>query len=48
MWRVWGTEDTYRVLVGRPDGNRSLGRPGHRWEDNIKLDLQEMEWRGMD
>jgi hypothetical protein len=31
----------YRVLVGRPEGKRPLGRPGHRWEDNIKLDLRE-------
>jgi hypothetical protein len=32
----------YRVLVGRPEGNRPLGRPGHRWEDNIKVDLREI------
>jgi hypothetical protein len=32
----------YRVLVGRPEGNRPLGRPRHRWEDNIKLDLREI------
>jgi hypothetical protein len=32
----------YRVLVGRPDGKRPLGRPRHRWEDNIKLDLREI------
>ena len=39
----------YRVLVGKPEGKRSLGRPRHRWEDNIKTDLQEMVWgRGMD
>jgi hypothetical protein len=31
----------YRVLVGRPEGKRSLGRPRRRWEDNIKLDLRE-------
>jgi hypothetical protein len=31
----------YRVLVGRPKGKRPLGRPRHRWEDNIKLDLRE-------
>jgi len=29
----------YRVLVGKPEGKRSLGRPRHRWEDNIKMDL---------
>jgi hypothetical protein len=32
----------YRVLVGKPDGKRPLGRPGHRWEDNIKVDLREI------
>jgi hypothetical protein len=32
----------YRVLVGRPKGKRPLGRPRHRWEDNIKMDLREI------
>jgi hypothetical protein len=32
----------YRVLVGRPEGKRSLGRPRRRWEDNIKMDLREI------
>jgi len=32
----------YRVLVGRPEGKRPLGRPRRRWEDNIKMDLQEV------
>ena len=32
----------YRVLVGKPEGKRPLGRPRRRWEDNIKLDLQEV------
>jgi hypothetical protein len=32
----------YRVLVERPEGNRPLGRPRRRWEDNIKLDLREI------
>jgi hypothetical protein len=32
----------YRVLVGRPEGKRPLGRPRRRWEDNIKLDLKEI------
>ena len=31
-----------RVLVGKPEGKRPLGRPGRRWEDNIKMDLQEV------
>jgi hypothetical protein len=32
----------YRVLVGKPEGKRSLGRPSYRWEDNIKMDFQEV------
>jgi len=31
----------YRVLVGKPEGKKPLGRPSRRWEDNIKMDLQE-------
>ena len=34
----------YRVLVGKPEGKRSLGRHRHRWEGNIKMDLQEVGW----
>jgi hypothetical protein len=37
----------YRVLVGRPKGKRSLGRPRHRCEDNIKMDLRETGINGM-
>jgi hypothetical protein len=37
----------YRVLVGRPEGKRPLRRPRRRWEDNIKMDLQVVGWRGM-
>jgi hypothetical protein len=36
----------YRILVGRPEGRRPLGRPSCRWEDNIKMDLQEVGWGG--
>jgi hypothetical protein len=36
----------YRVLVGRPEGKRPLGRPRHRWEDNIKMDPSEIEIDG--
>jgi hypothetical protein len=32
----------HRVLVGKPEGKRPLGRPRHRWEDNIKMDFQEV------
>jgi hypothetical protein len=35
---------TYRILVGRPEGRRPLGRHRHRWGDNIKKDLQEVGW----
>jgi hypothetical protein len=38
----------YRVLVGKPEGKRPLGRPIHRWEDNIKMNLQEVGCGGMD
>jgi hypothetical protein len=38
----------YRVLVGKPEGKRPLGRPRHRWEDNIKADLQEVGYGGKD
>jgi len=38
----------YRVLVGKPEGKRPLGRPRRRWEDNIKMNLQEMRCGGMD
>jgi len=42
----------YRVLVGKPEGRRTLGRPKHRWVDNISVDLQEvgcgyMGWMGL-
>ena len=38
----------YRVLVGKPKEKRPLGRPRHRWEDNIKMDLQEVGCGVMD
>jgi hypothetical protein len=34
----------YRILVGRPEKRRPLGKPRRRWEDNIKIDLQEVGW----
>jgi hypothetical protein len=36
------------ILVGRPEGRRPLGRPMHRWEDNIKMDLREKEFGDVD
>jgi hypothetical protein len=38
----------YRVLVGKHEGKRPLGRPRLRWDDNIKMDLQEVEWGRVD
>jgi hypothetical protein len=35
---------SYRVLVGKPERKRKLVIPRHRWEDNIKMDLQEVRW----
>jgi hypothetical protein len=46
--RVGDRRVAYRVLVEKPDGKRPLGGPRLRWEDNIKMDLQEVEWGGMD
>jgi hypothetical protein len=42
------TREEYRVLVGKPEGRRPLGRPRRRWEDNIKMDLQEVKGGGGD
>jgi len=38
----------YRVLVGKPEGKRQLGRPRRRWEDTIKMDLQAVGWGDVD
>jgi hypothetical protein len=38
----------YRVLVGKPEGRRPLGRPRHRWEDNIRMDLWEVGYGCVD
>jgi hypothetical protein len=40
--------DVYRILVGKPEGKRPLGRLSRRWENNIKMDLQEVGCGGMD
>jgi len=42
--RMGERRGVYRVVVGKPEGKRPLGRPRRRWEDNIKLDLLEVEW----
>jgi hypothetical protein len=52
MGRVCSTygerKGVYRVLVGKPEVERPLGRPRHRWDDIIKLELQELECGDMD
>jgi hypothetical protein len=40
--RMWEDRGVHRVLVGKPEGKRPLGRPRRRWKDNIKVDLQEV------
>jgi len=50
--RMGEERSVYRVLVGKPEGRRPLGRPRHRWVDNIRMDLQEvgcgyMDWIGL-
>jgi hypothetical protein len=39
--------NAYRVLVGKPEGRRALGRPRRRWVNNTKMDLREIGWDGM-
>jgi hypothetical protein len=46
--QMWEGRGVYIVLVGKPEGRRPLGRPRHRWEDNIKMALQEVGCGGMD
>jgi len=46
--RLGERKGVYRVLVGKPEGKRPLERPRGRWEDNIKMDLQEVGCGGMD
>jgi hypothetical protein len=43
-----GKRNAYRILVGKPEGKRPLGRPRRRWEDNIRMDVREIGWGGMD
>jgi hypothetical protein len=45
---MWEKRKAYRILVVKPEGKRPLGRPRRRWEDNIRMDLREIGWGGMD
>ena len=48
MARMGEERGAYRVLVGKPEGKRPLGRPRRRWVDNIRMDLQEVVmWTGL-
>jgi hypothetical protein len=40
--------NAYRILVGKPEGKRPIGRPRCRWVDNIKMDLREIGWDGVE
>jgi hypothetical protein len=42
------TRNAYRKMLGKPEGKRPLGRLRRRWVDNIKIDVKEIEWDGMD
>jgi hypothetical protein len=46
--RIGETRNASRILMGKPEGKRPLGRPRRRWVDNIKMDLGEVGWDGMD
>jgi hypothetical protein len=46
--RIGDRRNAYNILVGKPEGERPLRRPRRRWEDNIRLDLREIGWEGMD
>jgi len=46
--RMGESKGVYRVSVGKSEGKRPLGRPRRRWENNIKMDLQEVRCEGMD
>jgi hypothetical protein len=46
--RMAEKRNAYRILVGKPEGKKPLGRPGRRWVGNIKTDLRERGWDGID
>ena len=53
MWaghvaRILERRGVYKILVGKPEGKRQLGRPRRRWEDTIKMDLQAVGWGDVD
>jgi hypothetical protein len=46
--RIGEKINAYRLLVGKPEGKKPLGRPRHRWVDNIKMDLLDIGWDSVD
>jgi len=46
MARMSEDRTAYKILIGKPNGKRTLGRPRRRWEDNIRMDLNEMGYEG--
>jgi hypothetical protein len=46
--RMGEERNEYKVLMGNPEGKRSLGRPRHRWENGIRMDLREIGWGSVD
>jgi hypothetical protein len=46
--RMGEKRNTYRLLVGKPEGKRPLGRPRYKWVNNIKMDLEEVGWGNVD
>jgi hypothetical protein len=47
-WPRYAKRNAYRILVGKPEGKRPLGRARRTWEDNIKIGFSETPWDGMD
>jgi hypothetical protein len=47
MWHTW-EKNIYKVLMRKPEGKRPLGRPRHRLEDGIRMDLREIGWRSVE
>jgi hypothetical protein len=46
--RIREKKNSYKIFVRKPERNRPIGRPRRRWQDNIKMDLREIGWGGMD